>query len=533
MNRTVNRTRQVVAGLLIAAGVATSAIAAPDTTFTYQGKLLNAGNPVNGVVAAQFTLWTAANGGVQVAGPVGGNVNVVDGVFTHDVDFGADDFNGAERWIQVSINGNTLNPRQQIRRTPYAMQTRGMNVDDNGVVELAPGGEFVGVHRDNRLSSQESFGVATPAGDNAYGGMYISTETQSGWPFYGYSAGGDLDAWTYFDGAEDQWKLWAGDDRIIVDKGTGFVGLNRDSRIGTQEYFGFNSPVGDNLYGGMYASTDSELAWPFYGYAAGGTGDCWTYLNGATDIWHMWFNGEKISVRGDNGFVGIGRSSQVTGAESFGVNSPAGDGAFGGMYVNTDGNLGLPFYGYSTNRQVDAYHYYDDTLNEWKLWVGGTRMTVEDNGETGIGTSNPAFLLHVNGSAGKPGGGSWSNTSDINLKKNIHDLDGSLEKLMELRGVTFEYIDPATINELEGERIGVIAQEIEKIFPDWVSLNDEGYKTVTFRGFEALTVEAIRELRDEKDAQIDKLRDETADLRDRVAQLEDALESAIESLEAK
>ena len=104
---------------------------------------------------------------------------------------------------------------------------------------------------------------------------------------------------------------------------------------------------------------------------------------------------------------------------------------------------------------------------------------------------------------------------------------------MALHGVNFEYIDPASINELEGERIGVIAQEIEKVFPDWVSLNEEGYKTVTFRGFEALTVEALRDLRDEKDAQIDKLRDETADLRDRVAQLEDALESAIETLEAK
>ncbi len=528
----MNRTRRGILGVVLSAGLAAGAMASPDTTFTYQGKLLSGGVPVNAAVNAQFTLWTAAVGGAQVAGPVGANVNVVDGVMSYDADFGASAFPGAERWIEVRINGNTLSPRQQVRRAPYSMQTRGMNVSNAGIVELAPGGQFVGVHRDNAITGNEHFGVGA-SNNSGYGGMYVSTAGQTAWPFYGYAAGGDADAWTYFDGSTNEWKLWAGADRIVVDKDTGSVLLGRDNRISTQEFFGFNSPLGDNLYGGMYISTNTEAGWPFYGYAAGGTSDCWTYLNGATDIWHMWFNGEKISVRGDNGFVGIGRSSQVTSAESFGVNSPAGDGAFGGMYVNTDGNFGLPFYGYSTNRQVDAFHYYDGGLNEWKLTIGTPRLTVENNGETGIGTTNPAFLLHVNGSAGKPGGGSWSNASDINLKKNVRDLEGSLDRLLDLHGVTFEYIDPASINELGGERIGVIAQEVEKVFPDWVSMNKEGYKTVTFRGFEALTVEALRELRDEKDRQIARLRSETADLRERVAELEASLERAIEMLEAK
>ena len=64
-----------------------------------------------------------------------------------------------------------------------------------------------------------------------------------------------------------------------------------------------------------------------------------------------------------------------------------------------------------------------------------------NEGSVGIHTQAPSFTLHVNGTAGKPGGGSWSNSSDRRLKKNIEDLDGSLDQLMKLRGVTFQYKD--------------------------------------------------------------------------------------------
>jgi len=155
------------------------------------------------------------------------------------------------------------------------------------------------------------------------------------------------------------------------------------------------------------------------------------------------------------------------------------------------------------------------------LQAGGTsgdttRMYVAPNGNVGVGTTSPGFLLHVDGSAGKPGGGSWTATSDARLKRNVEDLDGALATLLAMRGVTFEYIDPSAINELEGRRIGFIAQELERVLPDWVEEGADGYKRVTVRGFEALAVEALRELRAEKDAEIAELRDELARLRELV-----------------
>jgi hypothetical protein len=144
------------------------------------------------------------------------------------------------------------------------------------------------------------------------------------------------------------------------------------------------------------------------------------------------------------------------------------------------------------------------------------------SGNVCIATTNPlGFKLAVNGSAGKPGGGSWSNYSDHRLKKNIEPLAGALDRMLQLEGVSFEYIDPDHFSYVEGQQLGMIAQEVEKVFPDWVD-ESGGYKTVTYRGFEAITVEAFRQLRKEKDTEISALKE-------RLAKMEAALGKLIKS----
>jgi hypothetical protein len=147
----------------------------------------------------------------------------------------------------------------------------------------------------------------------------------------------------------------------------------------------------------------------------------------------------------------------------------------------------------------------------------GAVVTISGLSTLGIGGAAGGFTLGVNGSAGKPGGGSWSALSDARLKKNIQPLDGSLERLLALRGVTFEYRDTGLPLCASGVQTGMIAQEVERVFPAWVEERADGYKVLTFRGFEALTVEALRELRAEKDAQVSRLRQENAALREQLA----------------
>ncbi|UCE59435.1 MAG: tail fiber domain-containing protein [Phycisphaerales bacterium] len=149
------------------------------------------------------------------------------------------------------------------------------------------------------------------------------------------------------------------------------------------------------------------------------------------------------------------------------------------------------------------------------------RMRITSSGYVGVGRSNPAgFRLAVNGRAAKPGGGAWSVYSDARLKEDIAPLTGTLTRLLALRGVMFKYKNPNHKLGLLGRQVGLIAQQVEEVFPEWVDEDVDGYKYVTVRGFEALAVEALRELREEKDAEIEALRSESAALRVRVAALE-------------
>lgn len=148
---------------------------------------------------------------------------------------------------------------------------------------------------------------------------------------------------------------------------------------------------------------------------------------------------------------------------------------------------------------------YDGTTYAWEsggsYWAAsGNDIYNTNTGNVGIGTGSPGWLLHVNGDAAKPGGGPWTDSSDIRLKKNIKPLKGVLEKILKLRSVTFEWKEPKEHGNLTGIQMGMIGQEVEKVFPQWVGTDKNGYKSITFRGFEALTVEAIRELKAENDA---------------------------------
>jgi hypothetical protein len=106
----------------------------------------------------------------------------------------------------------------------------------------------------------------------------------------------------------------------------------------------------------------------------------------------------------------------------------------------------------------------------------------------------------VMGQARKPGGGSWANTSDIRLKQRIRPLTGALDQLLRLRGVYFEWKEPAKQGNLTGTQMGMLAHEVAEVFPEWISTDPEGYQQLTVRGFEALVVEALRTLKAEYDA---------------------------------
>jgi hypothetical protein len=96
-------------------------------------------------------------------------------------------------------------------------------------------------------------------------------------------------------------------------------------------------------------------------------------------------------------------------------------------------------------------------------------------------------------------------------------VPGALEKLARLRGVSWVWNEAAAgAGDVPGEReIGVIAQEVEEVFPELVTTSPEGYKQVKYAGLIGVLVQAVKELKAENDR-----------LAERVAALEEALSSA-------
>src|SRR5262245_31478569 len=96
--------------------------AAGAQTFTYQGSLKDSGAPANGLYNMQFALFDAASDGNPIGNLITQNgVNVAGGLFASELDFGAGAFNGADRWLQISLNGTPLSPRTKVTPAPLAM----------------------------------------------------------------------------------------------------------------------------------------------------------------------------------------------------------------------------------------------------------------------------------------------------------------------------------------------------------------------------------------------------------------------------
>jgi hypothetical protein len=117
------------------------------TTFTYQGRLIDNNVAAEGEYDFQFRLFDSDAGGSQVGSDVSiVDVNVIDGYFTIELDFGSV-FTGEARWLEISVRDGdstgdftTLSPRQKITAVPYAI-----HADFTGEINSVVGGRISGM----------------------------------------------------------------------------------------------------------------------------------------------------------------------------------------------------------------------------------------------------------------------------------------------------------------------------------------------------------------------------------------------------
>jgi hypothetical protein len=156
----------------------------------------------------------------------------------------------------------------------------------------------------------------------------------------------------------------------------------------------------------------------------------------------------------------------------------------GGTLQFSHGSGGLPVFGMyvagTTNKFLETFTWKDD------------------------GSGNPTYdcpILRIYHDtkelqcSGNITANAFSCPSDARLKMNIRPLTNSLEKLLILKGVRFEW-DPNkhwVDSNSSKEEIGFIAQDVEKIIPEVVHTDAEGYKSLSYDKLTAVLVEGIKE----------------------------------------
>jgi len=138
------------------------------------------------------------------------------------------------------------------------------------------------------------------------------------------------------------------------------------------------------------------------------------------------------------------------------------------------------------------------------------RFRVDGSGNVGIGTTGPTALLSVNGTANKPGGGSWDVFSDERLKNIKGRFNSGLGVVLKLQPLRYEYKKNNALGiNSEGEHIGFGAQAVQKIIPEAVTMNANGYLQVNNDPIIWTMLNAIKE----QQKQIEQLKGEVRRLR--------------------
>ena len=144
-------------------------------------------------------------------------------------------------------------------------------------------------------------------------------------------------------------------------------------------------------------------------------------------------------------------------------------------------------------------------------------LVVQDNGRVGIGITLPSHALTVYGASEVYGAYSVSGghiygtndimlgacstmlsstfCSDIRYKKAIIPMKDVLPDMMKLQGIKYNWRQDEfpDMHFNDRRQIGFIAQELEKVFPEIVNTNEEGYKNIGYSKLTPILVEAIEE----------------------------------------
>lgn len=148
----------------------------------------------------------------------------------------------------------------------------------------------------------------------------------------------------------------------------------------------------------------------------------------------------------------------------------------------------------SVGNSVTAVNFYGDGSNLTGISTSGGSGSISGINTTGIShfnNINAVGIITANNinAVGIITAQDFNSLSDINYKVNIKTVDHALDKVVQLRGVSFSW------KETQTPSYGLIAQELEEVIPELVKGEDP--KVVNYNGIIGVLIESIKELKEE------------------------------------
>ena len=295
-----------------------------------------------------------------------------------------------------------------------------------------------------------------------------------------------------------------------------FYGQNA-GRVNTGTYNSFfgssagydNETGASNSFFGCAAgySNNTGINNAFFGYRAGHkntTGHANSFFGRSA--------GEKNITGINNAFFGGSAGYSTTGSNNSFFGNAAGNSNTSGYYNS--------FFGTSAGDKITTGDYnclfgyragFNNVEGEGNVFLG-YKAGFEETGSNRLYIANSQTIspliygefdnkiIHINGNFRAT---ATSVTSDRRWKRNIRPLKRPLDKVIELKGVAYEWnVDEHPDRGLgQGKQIGLIAQDVEKVIPELVSKDRDGYKAVSYTKLTAVLVEAVKELKIENKIQ--------------------------------
>ncbi|QNE39747.1 tail fiber domain-containing protein [Hymenobacter sp. NBH84] len=360
--------------------------------------------------------------------------------------------------------------------------TTTVNLQGNALVgngaELPAGVRGVGVRADGGLN----VGQHTP-GENLYLGYQAGQANTAGYynQFIGYQAGQASTTGNY---------------NQFIGYQSGYYNTTGNFN----EFSGYRS--------GFYNTTGSNN-WAF-GYLAGPT---------TGDLTNAGAIGNQAQVSQSNSLVlgGTGRNAvrvgigttapysqlsntadNVVGSDGFGVSSPSltwsspEQGYTAAFYNGNTSGAGGGALAVKVASASAGTAVLDVSRGSTQNATGTTLLRVRADGNVGIGTSSPAYMLDVAGTIR----GNNVSPSDVRFKQQVRPLTGALAGVLALHGVRYRWnaLGVAHGGVAGAEQVGLLAQEVEQVYPELVSTDAQGYKAVNYAQLTPVLLEAIREL---------------------------------------